>query len=992
MHLLKKIFTCSLLLVMQLGLAQNFTNKGKEFWTAYGHNSLFTNGNAQTMVLYLSADVAAHVTVSINGTSWTKSYTIAAHSVVVSDPLPKTGTEDCRILNEGLFNKAIHIQSDTPIVAYVHTYGTYSSGGTMLLPVETYSYTFFSVNPEQSASDSYSWFYVVASEDNTQVKITPSRPTVGGQLQNTPFTVTLNKGQLYNVMGKVNGSTSYDVSGSKIQSVQGVDGKCHPVGVFSGSSRTYVCAGSDPFNSGSDFIMQQVFPLNAWGTKYITALTSKSTSPNQLNNNKYRVYVRESNTLVRKNGVLQSGLVNNFYYDFSGTTSDVITATKPVLVAQFIPSANGCGTTGLGDPEMFLLSPVDQAINDITFYNTNKESISVNYLTMVIPTNGVPSLKIDGTYNNFDYTYPHPNAPGYTVVVKQLALAPMQHTATSDSSFTAITYGLGDFESYGYNAGTFLKNLESSVVVQNSNNTGYNAYTCPGTPFRLMLKTTYKPSSILWKLSAVANLSPNTDMLQNNYPAPTDSVTEFQRKFYLFALPGTYTFSATGNYAIPVTVTDLLIENCSFSEKLNIPINVIAGPIADFIALASCAKDSIHIMGTSPEALQIKRWNWDFNDGSIDSVQNPVKAYTIAGNYTIALQVIRNDGCLGTASKIVEIYPLPIADFQLPTVVCMPNGPASFTNLSGNGSGLQYGWNFGDNGTSTDKDPVHFYTVPSTYTISLKVTTDKYCKDSVSKVFASFHDRPKAIFDVSVPFVCENEPFNFMDKSTSFSAINYWQWDFGNGNHAASQIPPAQQYTGANTYPVQLIIKDINACSDTAKQDIQVYPAPLIDAGPDKTIVQGGMVQLVGTIANASPATVNWFPIVGLSAANSLATIASPPATLTYYLTVESSQGCKATDSVQIKVLKNIIIPNVFTPNGDGTNDFWVIDGLNSYPNAIVEVFNRNGQKVFESKGYATPWDGRYKDKPVPVGTYYYIIVPNNNLVGKLSGSITIIK
>src|ERR1700750_3095326 len=71
--------------------AQYFSNKGKEFWTGYGNNQVFT-ANTQEMVLYLSADDAvAHVTVSINGTTWVKNYTIQPHSVVVSDLMPKTG-------------------------------------------------------------------------------------------------------------------------------------------------------------------------------------------------------------------------------------------------------------------------------------------------------------------------------------------------------------------------------------------------------------------------------------------------------------------------------------------------------------------------------------------------------------------------------------------------------------------------------------------------------------------------------------------------------------------------------------------------------------------------------------------------------------------------------------------------------------------------------------------------------------------------------------
>ena len=647
--------------------AQNFTNKGKEFWVGYGHNELFA-ANQQNMILYLSTEQAANVTVSINGTSWVRNYAIPANSAIPTDLIPKTGADDCRITAEGLFSRGIHIVSDVPIVAYAHTYGSYSSGATMLLPVETYSYTYYSVNSEQNASNSYSWFYVVASEANTTVRITPSRPTAGGRAQGVPFTVNLNKGEIYNVMGQVNGNSSYDVSGSKIQSLPGADGICHPVGVFSGSSRTYICSGLDPLNSGSDYIMQQVFPLNAWGVKYITAPTSKSTAASALNPNKYRVYVRDANTLVRRNGVLLSGLVNNIFYDFvSSSGGDVITATKPILMAQFIPSANGCGTTGLGDPEMFIISPVEQAIKNIVFYNTDKQAIGVNYLTLVIPQNGLSSLQIDGS-NSFDHTYSHPNAPGYTVVVKQLPLTPMQHRASSDSAFTSITYGLGDFESYGYNAGTNLRNLESNVQVKNLYGTGLTAYACAGTPFHPVFKTTYKPASILWKLSEVAHLSPNTDVLQTN-PVPTDSVTEFQRKFYLYQLPGNYTFSTIGTDTIPVVLTDLLIENCSFSTSLKIPVTVVAGPDVDFTALATqCVNRELVFTGVSSANIFPTKWLWTFGDGSIDSVQTVPKVYTNPGTYNVNLTAVRTDGCINSRQKPVTV--LPAAFTAISKIIC----------------------------------------------------------------------------------------------------------------------------------------------------------------------------------------------------------------------------------------------------------------------------------------------------------------------------------
>ncbi|HEX6427572.1 MAG TPA: hypothetical protein VF008_07810, partial [Niastella sp.] len=158
-----------------LSHAQNFTNKGREFWVGYGHNQLFTSaGNSQDMVVYLSAEQPANVTVSIPGTAWIRNYVIPANTVIVSDIIPKSGADDCRLTGEGLFSRAVHIESNVPIVAYAHMYGNNSSGASMLLPVETYGYSYVSINSKQAyANNCFSWAYVIASHDNTVVEITP---------------------------------------------------------------------------------------------------------------------------------------------------------------------------------------------------------------------------------------------------------------------------------------------------------------------------------------------------------------------------------------------------------------------------------------------------------------------------------------------------------------------------------------------------------------------------------------------------------------------------------------------------------------------------------------------------------------------------------------------------------------------------------------------------------------------------------------------------
>jgi trimeric autotransporter adhesin len=191
--------------------AQDKSNRGKEFWLGYGHNSFFVQNapntfliNHQTFVLYIYAQDGATVTATINGTSWSQTVVVPVNGVDATIVIPKTGPNDARLISEGLNTKGIHIVATKPIVVYMHQYEVFSSGAAMLMPVETFGYNYTSVNMVQQSNepDGYSWMFVVASEDNTKLHITPSDSTEGGWLPTQTYTVNLNKGEIYNVFGK----------------------------------------------------------------------------------------------------------------------------------------------------------------------------------------------------------------------------------------------------------------------------------------------------------------------------------------------------------------------------------------------------------------------------------------------------------------------------------------------------------------------------------------------------------------------------------------------------------------------------------------------------------------------------------------------------------------------------------------------------------------------------------------------------------------------
>jgi gliding motility-associated-like protein len=164
-------------------------------------------------------------------------------------------------------------------------------------------------------------------------------------------------------------------------------------------------------------------------------------------------------------------------------------------------------------------------------------------------------------------------------------------------------------------------------------------------------------------------------------------------------------------------------------------------------------------------------------------------------------------------------------------------------------------------------------------------------------------------------------------------------------------------------------------------------------AGADKTILAGKSYQLQGT---ASAGTYLWAPPAGLSATNVLNPTAIPAQTTTYTLKVTTSQGCIATDDMTITVVPYCIKPmEAFTPNGDGINDVWLVtNGTGCLDKAKAQVFNRYGAKIFESNDYKNNWDGTYKGKMLPDGTYYFVITYRliTGAEENMKGSVTILR
>jgi len=165
-----------------------------------------------------------------------------------------------------------------------------------------------------------------------------------------------------------------------------------------------------------------------------------------------------------------------------------------------------------------------------------------------------------------------------------------------------------------------------------------------------------------------------------------------------------------------------------------------------------------------------------------------------------------------------------------------------------------------------------------------------------------------------------------------------------------------------------------------------------VDAGPDLVIEQGESIQLQGS---SSETDFVWSPDASMSDPNVLNPVVNPNQTITYFLTADNGT-CSITDEMVVTVNSGLVIPNTFSPNGDGINDTWEILGIEKYPDANIQIYNRWGQLIFQTTGYppSKRWNGTSKSgKPLAASAYYYVInVRDDDFEEPVKGHVTILE
>jgi gliding motility-associated-like protein len=253
--------------------------------------------------------------------------------------------------------------------------------------------------------------------------------------------------------------------------------------------------------------------------------------------------------------------------------------------------------------------------------------------------------------------------------------------------------------------------------------------------------------------------------------------------------------------------------------------------------------------------------------------------------------------------------------------------------------------------------------------------------------------------------VCEGniDTYNFNGAVSSAYLSPVYQWQLSSDKGATwTDIPGAntlsyfRSATGPGSYWYRLTVVEasgatIPSCRIASNVVvINIHPKPLVDAGPDRIMLTGNDVTLVGT-ATGEDIQYTWSPDDHINDIHILSPTVSPGADISYTLSAVSAFGCSREDNALVKVVTGIYVPSAFTPNNDGKNDTWQIPFLDPAFNATVNVFNRYGQLVYHVAGQVVSWNGKLKGVLQQTGAYVYVVTfKSGKLI--LKGTVMLIR
>jgi PKD repeat protein len=507
-------------------------------------------------------------------------------------------------------------------------------------------------------------------------------------------------------------------------------------------------------------------------------------------------------------------------------------------------------------------------------------------------------------------------APDLTINFSNYCIAsPTDFTVSSSLPLTAYTWDFGDAgtattaspsHQYAFVGAYDVKLIATATNgCQNSAKTALEIFNIPVANFSLPVPAvTCTYHEYLFNNTSMADAEANV-----TWQWQVDNVNQSVAEDALLS------FSSVDSHEVKLIAS---IPGCSSEISKNFTVSE-SGPNVDFSSLGFCQSSSIVFTNTTSGP--VNNFSWDFGDGQTSADNNPSNVYSSPGNFTVTLTASNSAGCSNIRPRPLTIFSKPQVNFTAlaPPFSCTGT-PTRFSDLTpppGDSNLNSWSWNFGDTGsssnTSTQRNPQHTYATAADYTVSLTVTTNFSCSETLQKA-VTIHQTPVATFTHSA--LCEDAEVTFSDAASTNQA---WNWQVGSSVYFTEDIDHIFNTPG--NYDVTLSVTGINNCIGSITETLVIPNKLNVNFSALKTCVNQEAEFTDLTNDSSDPITnVNWdFDDQGTAAITPATFIFSETGTVDVTLTVTTQSGCAYPLTKPISIEQGPLAAFTATPNsGEG--------------------------------------------------------------------------
>ncbi|HUH75048.1 MAG TPA: PKD domain-containing protein [Chitinophagales bacterium] len=421
-------------------------------------------------------------------------------------------------------------------------------------------------------------------------------------------------------------------------------------------------------------------------------------------------------------------------------------------------------------------------------------------------------------------------------------------------------------------------------------------------------------------------------------------------------------------------------------------ITVNQNPKADFKILDLKLPDSVLIICETPTSIQFKNYSknassysWTMGEHLLESNDLDI-SYTFLDTGTYSIRLISSDdiNCEDTTNQTFQIlkdiqkidfsYQLPCAKKEMKLI----DESQTLSNKIAN-----YHWDFGNGVTSVKREPNLTYDISGPYDIILKIETPLGCKDSLLKTI-NIREPIEPIILQSQNIFCKNELIDF-DASTSKGKFQNYYWEFGDGQ-VSNQEKTSISYPQEGTYTIHLNLEDSICGTFDTVTSIEIISIPEIELA-DSIIVCSSQEILLQLNYTSAFDSIIW-STGDRDTLNIMLKSDIKNVTVKIFY-----KGCEVENSIQVIEKCEIIIPQVFSPNGDGVNDYFNIVS-NNIESFELSIYNKWGKLIFYTNDLNHSWDGTSGGHMMPTDNYIYYTkgIKVDGQSFELRGSVLLIK